>query len=222
MFGKRKNKDYDFSEDNVRDTYARDTLQYLQANGEAYRPGEVPKDNDDPFITTGAEAIRHAGEGNAPRTSPSDRQKPGNDPHTPYSDRQATDHGAGMPEQGLRPSDPFAEEEEMRSRPSKLSQYITWILSGNILSRAEVRKQYPYICFMALLTFLYITNIFNTQKLYRKQDRLTSQINELRSKSLTLSSIRMSATRQSAILKQLEERGIDLKESLSPPMIMER
>ncbi len=120
------------------------------------------------------------------------------------------------------PVDTFAEKEDMRSEPSKLSQYINWILSGNILSKAEVRKQYPYIAFMALLTFIYITNIFNNQKLYRRQDRLTTQVKELRSKSLTLSSIRMSSTRQSAILKELRERGIPLRESLSPPTVVEK
>ena len=206
-----KNKDFDFNDDIVKDTYARDTLQEIQRHEQQNR-------NDDRYIGVIGDSDEAQSQSRTRHENDNDqshfRQTDADTPRVNVSDHNDSD--------GESPVDPFADQEEMRTKPSIITQYITWILSGNILSRAEVRKQYPYICFMALLTFLYITNIFNTQKLYRKQDRLTAQVKELRSKSLTLSSIRMRATRQSAILEQLEQRGIDLKESISPPMIMER
>ena len=88
--------------------------------------------------------------------------------------------------------------------------------------RAEVRRQYPYVLFMALLMFLYIANGFHIQKLPRGRDRLTEQVKELRARSLTVSSLRMISTRQSEIIRELELRGIPLEESLSPPKVIEK
>ena len=88
--------------------------------------------------------------------------------------------------------------------------------------RAEVRRQYPYVLFMALLMFLYIANGFHIQKLHRRHDRLTEQVKELRARSLTVSSLRMISTRQSEIIRELELRGIPLEESLSPPKVIEK
>lgn len=107
-------------------------------------------------------------------------------------------------------------------RSFRLEEYAGQVLSGNILTRAEVRRQYPYIFFMALLMLLYIANGYHIQKLHRRHDKLSEQIKELRSRSLTISSIRMTATRQSEIIKELDARGIPLRESLSPPKVIEK
>lgn len=112
--------------------------------------------------------------------------------------------------------------EKPRRRSFRLEEYAAQVLSGNILTRAEVRRQYPYIFFMAFLMLLYIANGYHIQKLHRRHDKLTAQIKELRSRSLTLSSIRMTATRQSEILKELQERGIPLHESLVPPQVIDK
>ena len=93
-------------------------------------------------------------------------------------------------------------------RPSWVERNVAQVLSGNILTRAEVRRMYPYVLFIAVLMFLYIANGYHIQKLH--------------SRSLTLSSIRMTATRQSEIIKELEARGIPLQESLTPPKIIDK
>ena len=107
-------------------------------------------------------------------------------------------------------------------RPSWVERNVAQVLSGNILTRAEVRRMYPYVLFIAVLMFLYIANGYHIQKLHRRHDRISEQIKELRSRSLTLSSIRMTATRQSEIMKELEARGIPLQESLTPPKIIDK
>ena len=94
--------------------------------------------------------------------------------------------------------------------PSRFERYVGQMLSGSFLMRAEVRRQYPYVLFMALLMFLYIANGFHIQKLHRRHDRLT------------VSSLRMISTRQSEIIRELELRGIPLEESLSPPKVIEK
>lgn len=106
--------------------------------------------------------------------------------------------------------------------PSWFERNLAQVLSGSILTRVEVRRMYPYVLFIVVLMFLYIANGYHIQKLHRRHDRLTEQVKELRSRSLTLSSIRMTQTRQSEIIKQLEERGIPLEESLTPPKIIDK
>lgn len=106
--------------------------------------------------------------------------------------------------------------------PSRFERHVKQILSGSILTNAEVQKHYPYILFMVLLAFLYIANGFHMQKLHRQHDRLTAQVKELRARSLTLSSQRMIATRQSEIIRAVEERGIPLEELLAPPKIIDK
>ncbi|HJB84983.1 MAG TPA: ABC transporter permease [Candidatus Alistipes merdigallinarum] len=113
-------------------------------------------------------------------------------------------------------------EEAAVKEPSRFERYVKQILSGSILTNAEVQKHYPYILFMVLLAFLYIANGFHMQKLHRQHDRLTAQVKELRARSLTLSSQRMIATRQSEIIRAVEERGIPLEELLAPPKIIDK
>ena len=106
--------------------------------------------------------------------------------------------------------------------PSWFERNLAQVLSGSILTRVEVRRMYPYVLFIVVLMFLYIANGYHIQKLHRRHDRLIEQVKELRSRSLTISSIRMTQTRQSEIIKQLEERGIPLEESLIPPKIIDK
>ena len=108
------------------------------------------------------------------------------------------------------------------SRPSRFERYVRRVISGSILADAEVQKHYPYVLFMAVLMFLYIANGFHTQKLHRQHERLTARVKELRAQSLTISSQRMIATRQSEIIRELEERGIPLDELVSPPKIIDK
>ncbi len=117
--------------------------------------------------------------------------------------------------------DPPIEREPLR-RPSRLERYVGQILSGSILTRAEVRRQYPYVLFTAVLMFLYIANGFHIQKLHRRHEKLTAQVKELRARSLTVSSLRMVSTRRSEIIRRLEERGIPLEESVAPPKIIDK
>ena len=94
-------------------------------------------------------------------------------------------------------------------------------MSGNILRHPQVRHKLPYALFIAFLMFLYIANGYNTQRLHRKHNKLNEEVKELRTKSLSLTEQRMTATRQSEILKELERRGIGLVESVTPPIIIE-
>jgi hypothetical protein len=96
------------------------------------------------------------------------------------------------------------------------------LLSGNILSRSEVRRAYPYMIFVVAFMFFYISNAFRTQRVYREHAALTEQVKALRSRSMTIASEKMQTTRQSNIIEELERRGIPLRESLTPNKVIPR
>ncbi|MCC8035886.1 MAG: hypothetical protein LIO77_08175 [Rikenellaceae bacterium] len=111
---------------------------------------------------------------------------------------------------------------EDAKKPSRVSNIVMLLLSGNILSRQEVRRVYPYLLFIAFLAFVYIGNVFRMQQLYRRHERLTVEVRELRAKSMTIASEKMKATRQSNIIREIERRGIPLGESLAPNKTIQR
>lgn len=115
----------------------------------------------------------------------------------------------------------FTAETAQLKENSKLKKYISSLLSGSILSREQASKIYPYALFIAFLMFVYISNNLQMQRMHRREDSLKAQINELRAKSVTLTSIRMNNTRQSEVIKELERRGIDLKEAVTPSKVIE-
>lgn len=123
-------------------------------------------------------------------------------------------------------ADPDAEQQSQdqpTGKPVKkrtVPEMIMSVLSGNILSRSEVTRAYPYMIFISVLAFIYIANIFRTQSTYREHAALTEQVKELRAKSMTIASEKMKATRQSNIMTELSRRGIPLKESLTPNRVI--
>lgn len=145
-----------------------------------------------------------------------------------YGDESRPGYGQGAGEEypgddtdGQYGYDP-GEEEGGEKRPSRFSSFLMSFVSGNILSRQEVRRVYPYLLFIAFLAFVYIGNVFRMQSLYRRHDRLTEEVRELRAKSMTIASEKMRATRQSNIIREIERRGLPLKESLTPNRTIQR
>ena len=98
---------------------------------------------------------------------------------------------------------------------------VRTFLSGGLLRRPDVLKKLPYVFFVLLLMLLYIANGYYTQKLNRRYTQLNNEVKELRTKSLSINEMRMTATRQSEIIQRLKEAGIDLQESVVPPQVVE-
>lgn len=163
--------------------------------------------------------MRRTGRNAADRDTDRAADNEDNDPQQTDSDEEL----AAESENDAAENDPVSASDSPRVKgPSWFERNLAQVLSGSILTRVEVRRMYPYVLFIVVLMFLYIANGYHIQKLHRRHDRLTEQVKELRSRSLTISSIRMTQTRQSEIIKQLEERGIPLEESLIPPKIIDK
>ncbi len=91
------------------------------------------------------------------------------------------------------------------------------LVDGSFLSKDKVVDQLPLILFLSFLGVLYIANGYHAQSIYRKTLQLQQEVTDLRAESITVSSRLMSVSRQSEVLKLLNEKGIGLVESVQPP-----
>ncbi|GHV01613.1 hypothetical protein FACS1894159_09700 [Bacteroidia bacterium] len=154
-----------------------------------------------------------------PATKAVGKSRPGiSEPGAAESATAATSAAGEADEPDENEEDDFARREP----PSKFKQYLWGVLSGSILNREEVRKTYKYLIAIALLMMFYIYNVFDMQQLYRRREKLTVQVRELRAQSMALSAMRMDATRQSAVVRELRARGSQVGESLIPPKVVEK
>ncbi len=90
-------------------------------------------------------------------------------------------------------------------------------IDGSVLTRDFVLKQLPYIIFIAILAIFYIGNRYHAEKLVRQSGKLQAELKELRAEAITVSSELMHLSRQSEVLKLLNNNDLDLVESLEPP-----
>ena len=91
------------------------------------------------------------------------------------------------------------------------------LLNGNILTRESFLDHLPYILFIAMLALGYISNGFLAEDNIRKLNRINNEIKELRSEYITLKSELMYKSKQSELVKIIEERELGLKASYEPP-----
>lgn len=95
------------------------------------------------------------------------------------------------------------------------------ILNGNILTKKFLQKQYGLLIMMAVLTFLYVDNRYYCETQQAHEIDLKKQIQDVKYESLTISAELMEISRQSNVLKSVNESGLPLVESNSPPLVIE-
>jgi hypothetical protein len=109
----------------------------------------------------------------------------------------------------------FVNEKEEQKEQKKYS--VKEVLTGSILAKKSVVDQLPFIIFLALLGIIYIANRYHAEHLLRNTVKVQQELNELRAESITVASELMFASRQSQVIKLVEENNLGLKEATSPP-----
>lgn len=95
------------------------------------------------------------------------------------------------------------------------------IINGNILTKKFLKKQYPLLIMIAILAFLYVDNRYYCEKQLSKVLKLKRELQDIKYESLTLSAELMETSRQSSIRTMVKERGLTLKESSTPPVVID-
>lgn len=95
------------------------------------------------------------------------------------------------------------------------------ILNGNILTKRYFQKQYGLLALLAILAIFYIDNRYYSERQLSKAISLKKEIQDLKYESLTLSAELMEKSRQSNVVRLIKEKGLDLKEMDTPPIVID-
>ena len=101
------------------------------------------------------------------------------------------------------------------------SSSIRDFLNGNILTNKFLQKQYVLLIMIAALTFLYVDNRFYCETQLAKEIDLKKKIQDVKYESLTISAELMEISRQSNVMNKVNENGINLIQSTTPPIVIE-
>lgn len=101
------------------------------------------------------------------------------------------------------------------------SSSVRDILNGNILTKKFFQKQYGLIIMIAVLTFLYVDNRYYCETQLAKEIDLKKKIQDGKYESLTISAELMEISRQSNVMKAVNDNGLDLIENTTPPIVIE-
>jgi len=108
-------------------------------------------------------------------------------------------------------------EESNQESTNETDLSIKQFLSGNILNREAIRKHLWFALFIVSLSFLYINNKYKTEGLLISIIRLQNEVKELRDKSVSYAADLMSLSRESEVIKLVNEKKMNLEELRLPP-----
>jgi hypothetical protein len=99
---------------------------------------------------------------------------------------------------------------------------IRELLDGTILVRENVLKQLPFVLFLTLLGIIYIGNRFHAERMVRKISEIKTEVGNLRSEEITITSELMNISRPSEVAALVASKNMGLKESMVPPKKIRR
>ncbi|MDD3077671.1 MAG: FtsL-like putative cell division protein [Paludibacter sp.] len=102
------------------------------------------------------------------------------------------------------------------------SSTIRDVINGNIFTKKFFQKQYGLLIMLAILAFMYVDNRYYCETQLAQVIELKKKIKDVKYESLTISAQLMGISKQSNIEKMIIDRGIDLKQSVRPPITIEK
>jgi hypothetical protein len=118
---------------------------------------------------------------------------------------------------------PPANEATASQEAKDMSKFrIRELLDGTILVRENVLKQLPFVLFLTFLGIIYIGNRFHAERMVRKISEMKTEVGNLRSEEITITSELMNISRPSEVAALVASKSMGLKESMVPPKKIRR
>ena len=109
--------------------------------------------------------------------------------------------------------DPKVESKELETKKSSFRDLI----DGSILTKQVIVKQLPFIIFLSFLAGIYIGNRYHAEKVIRDLTKLQNEVKDFRAQAITSASELMFISKQSEVVKMVQEDQLGLEESVEPP-----
>jgi hypothetical protein len=130
--------------------------------------------------------------------------------------RQEEKEALWRQKEAKRAEEKTAKAEEKARRTKNRRQAFQSVISGSFLEGDRVRRALPALGMVAAVMLLYMASLFHLQRLHRNQQKIEKDIRELSVRAVDLAAQRSQQTQRSAIVRQLENNGIPLKEYPRP------
>jgi len=85
---------------------------------------------------------------------------------------------------------------------------------------AFLTKNIGLILFIAFLSIIYISNRFYAESIVRKTAKLEKEIKELKSEQVEVTSELVELSKQSEVIKEINEKGLGLQKTKKAPIII--
>jgi hypothetical protein len=95
-------------------------------------------------------------------------------------------------------------------------QHIKSLLNGDLFRTEAIRKQYPLLGLLAVLTMVYILADYHAIDQQKQIIQMRRQINESRFEYLSIYTELVRVSRQTVVIDQLEEKGSSLEMNMRP------
>jgi hypothetical protein len=128
----------------------------------------------------------------------------------------------GDMEQPLQPETPPQQKPSDLAGEEKAAFKIRELLDGTILVRENVLRQLPFVLFLTFLGIIYIGNRFHAERMVRKISEMKTEVGNLRSEEITITSELMNISRPSEVAALVASKNMGLKESMVPPQKIRR
>jgi hypothetical protein len=99
---------------------------------------------------------------------------------------------------------------------------IKELIDGTFLVRENMLRQLPFLLFLTFLGVVYIANRFHAEHMVREINDLKTEVGNLRSEQITITSELMNISRPSEVAALVQSKGLNLKESVEPPKKLKR
>lgn len=109
-------------------------------------------------------------------------------------------------------------KEELKSQSSEEGNYLTDILDGSLFTNELFLRQVPMIIMVFLLALFSIAIRNSIEESYRYKNKLALEVKELKYQSISISASLMYISKQSEVVRRISSLGLDLEESIEPPI----
>ncbi len=93
-------------------------------------------------------------------------------------------------------------------------------LNGQVLNNDLLKKNRKYLLFLVFLAFVYINNHYSVEALLKEHLSLTKEVKELKYEAITTSSELMSMSKQSEVVRKVQDAGLGLEVLTTPPRVL--
>ena len=109
---------------------------------------------------------------------------------------------------------------DVKEQRSKVKVSFKDVMTGSAQLRAFLLTHLWVIIYIAFLGFLYISNHYALERQTKYYLKLAEQVKNLKAEATTTSAELMGLSSQTSVRKEVERRGLDLKEATNPPTLL--